>query len=165
MTRILTYLLLAPVALFAGACSRPPDIAPPQIRFGEQECDSCRMLISDERFAAALVFERDGAVTKLAFDDINCLFTYLSDHPLTGTYHVYTHDVDTRAWLDARSACFISSAKLETPMASQVAAASGPAAVEGLLKRYAGERLTFDQVVKRFTRSATQRSEDGGNAP
>lgn len=165
MIRVLTCVLLSGVAMFGGACSRPPDTSPPQIRYGEQECDSCRMLVSDERFAAALVFERDGKVTKLVFDDINCVFGYLSDHPVAGSYTVYTHDLDTRAWLDTRAAFFVHSAKLETPMASQIAAASTSDGAESLLKRYPGERLTFDQVTKRFTRSASQGSGHEGKAP
>lgn len=156
MTRTLVYLLLSGGALVAGACRRPPDTGPPQIRYGEHECAACRMLVSDERFAAALVLEQGGKVTKLAFDDINCVFAYLSEHPPAGTHHVYTHDLETRAWLDARQAVFIRSARLETPMASQVAAAPTSAAAEKLLSRYPGERLTFEEVAKHFTRSASR---------
>jgi copper chaperone NosL len=165
MIRVLTCLLLCGVAVFGGACRRPPDTSPPQIRFGEQECDWCRMLVSDERFAAALVFEQEGTVTKLAFDDINCVFSYLADHPVAGPYHVYTHDLDTRAWLDARKAFFVCSAKLETPMASQIAATSTSEGSESLLRRCSGERLTFDQVATRFTRSASSNSGQRGQLP
>lgn len=165
MTRALACLLLSGTTLCGVGCSRPPDISPPQIRYGEQECDSCRMLVSDERFAAALVFEQDGKVTKLVFDDINCAFSYLSERPVTGPYQMYTHDLDTRAWLDARHAFFVHSPKLETPMASQVAATSSVDAADGLLKRYAGERLTFDQVAKRFVSPASQHSEAGDRQP
>ncbi|MBP7745820.1 MAG: nitrous oxide reductase accessory protein NosL [Phycisphaerae bacterium] len=166
MIRILMCLSLAAVAVLGGgACSRKPDTTPPQIRYGEQECDACRMLVSDERFAAALVFERDGHVTKLVFDDINCVFSYLSDHPAGGSYSVYTHDLDTRAWLNARMAFLVRSDKLETPMASKIAAASTADEAENLLKRYPGERLTFDQVAKRFTRSTSQGLGQEAKAP
>jgi len=154
--RVLKCVPLAGLALLAGACNRPPDTSPPQIRYGEQECDACRMLVSDERFAAALVFEQDGHVTKLVFDDVNCVFSYLSDHPAGNSYTVYVHDLDTRAWLDARTAFFVRSDRLETPMASQIAASSSASGADNLLKRYPGQRLTFAQVAKRFTRSARQ---------
>jgi copper chaperone NosL len=165
MNRVLTCSLLASLALLAGACSRPPDTGPPQLRYGEQECDACRMLVSDERFAAALVFDQQGEVTKLAFDDINCVFAYLSDHPRSGPYQVYTHDLNTHAWLDARTALFVHSEKLETPMASQIAAASSPEGLERLLNRYPGAQLTFEEVAKRFTRCAGHCSHQGVAAP
>ncbi|MEW6251733.1 MAG: nitrous oxide reductase accessory protein NosL [Planctomycetota bacterium] len=165
MIRALARLALVGIPVFAAGCRRPPDISPPQLRLGEQECDSCRMLVNDERFAAALVFQRDGNVTKLVFDDINCVFDYLAEQPPAEPYHVYTHDLDTRAWLDARRASFICSAKLETPMASQIAAAPTPEAAAALLEHYPGERLTFEQVAGRFTRSSVPESARGGEAP
>ncbi len=148
-----------------GGCGRSPDTSPPEIRYGERECDWCRMLVSDERFAAALVFERDGDVTKLAFDDINCVFSYLADHPVAGPYLVYTHDLKTRGWLNARDASFVRSARLETPMASQIAAAPDPVQARSLLERFPGTLLTFDDVARLFARPAPAAASQGDKAP
>lgn len=143
--------LLAALALGLGACSRQPDLSPPQIRYGEHECDWCRMLISDERFAAALVFEDAGRVSKLAFDDINCVYNYLADRPPAVPATIYTHDFETRSWLAARAATFVRSDKLETPMASQVAAAASRETAARLLERYPGTLLSIDEIARLFT--------------
>lgn len=144
-------ILFAGLALSLGACSRQADRTPPQVRYGEQECEWCRMLISDERFAAALVFEDAGRVSRLAFDDISCVYHYLADHAVTAPATVYTHDLETRAWLDARQATFVRSEKLETPMASRVAAAASREAAARLLERYPGTLLTIEEVARMFT--------------
>ncbi len=158
--------VLAAAALLAlDACDRAPDRSPPAIRLGEHECDWCRMLISDERFAAALVFEQDGRVVKLAFDDINCVYSYLSDNMGTPAHTVYTHDFETRAWLNARDAIFVHSDKLETPMAAQLAALSSRAAAERVAQRFPGAYLTIEDVARRFTRVTGAATKPGDAAP
>jgi copper chaperone NosL len=161
MTRRPAAILLVGLPLALGACSRPPELSPPEIRYGEHECDRCRMLISDERFAAALVFADGRHVTKLAFDDINCVYSYLADHPVAAPLSVYTHDFESRAWLDARSATFVRSEKLETPMASQVAAAPSREAAARLLERYPGALLSIEEVARMFTPARASHADPG----
>ncbi len=61
---------------------RAADISrPPSLRFGDEACGYCRMIISDERFAAALVTETGEA---LKFDDVGCLIQNEDQSPETG---------------------------------------------------------------------------------
>lgn len=162
--RSLLFASLIVLAVSTG-CNRAPDMAPPEIRLGEQECDWCRMLISDERFAAALVVNEADAVRKLAFDDINCVFGYLADHPPSGKYKVYTHDFQNRTWLDAHAAIFVHSAKLETPMAAQLAAAPSRNAAQQLLERYPGDLLAYEDVARLFAKGPIATAPHGGDKP
>ena len=75
MKPILVLAGLIAAGLLAGC--RPVDLSrPPAVRFGEEACASCRMIISDERFAAALV-TATGEILK--FDDIGCLIRQEAD--------------------------------------------------------------------------------------
>jgi nitrous oxide reductase accessory protein NosL len=138
--------------LLLAGCTRAADLAPPVLRLGEQECEACRMLISDERYAVALVVAHRGDTVKLAFDDLNCAILHLADSPPAVPHRLYVHDHETNAWIDARTAVFVRSDKLETPMAAQVAAASDQAGAERLLARYPGQILTFEQAAELFKR-------------
>jgi nitrous oxide reductase accessory protein NosL len=132
--------------LVLGACSASDDLAPPHVLYGQQECDACRMMISDERFAAALIVEVDGARAALAFDDIACLFDYERTHENAAILKRYVHDVASRQWLDATSAMFTQSATLQTPMGSGIAAV---ASREGLADLH-GVALDFVSLRERL---------------
>src|SRR5262245_16948176 len=57
-------------AALLGGCERASTDSPPAIAYGRDECAHCGMIISDDRFAAALIV-RDGAQSHpLLFDDI-----------------------------------------------------------------------------------------------
>ena len=53
-----------------AACGSPDPEAPPEIAYGLEECSHCRMIISEERFAAA-TRTAGGAVAR--YDDVGCL--------------------------------------------------------------------------------------------
>lgn len=158
-------LAVAAASFLLGGCERAADTSPPSLRLGEQECAWCRMLVSEERFAAALVYKTSHEVTKLVFDDVNCVFGYLSEQPLSDPYKVYVHDLNTGAWLDARTAVFVRSERLETPMASRVAATSVRADAQKLLERFPGEILTYDHLAKLFTPPSDSPAQPGEHSP
>jgi len=95
-----------------GGCSVDPG-RPPSIRYGEEACAHCRMIISDDRFAAALV-TKGGETMK--FDDIGCLVDHEAGQrsPPATTYWV--RDFAGGDWLDARAATYVQSAKVHSPM-------------------------------------------------
>ena len=104
MRRIHVTTWLIAAGLLAGC--QPVDASrPPTIRFGEEACASCRMIISDERFAAALVTAAGDA---LKFDDIGCLIEHEAD-PVRPDVACWVRDFRSREWLDARQATFVHS--------------------------------------------------------
>lgn len=64
--------------LFALACSGGGPDAEPSIAWDHEVCARCAMLVSDPRYAAALV--TSGGRT-IPFDDPGCLFAYEAKHP------------------------------------------------------------------------------------
>ena len=85
---------------------------PPKIRYGKDVCDECRMIISEEQFAAAFV-DRDGNATK--FDGIGCLILYRAKHS-PQVERTWVHDYKTGEWVEFEKAFFVNTEKLITPM-------------------------------------------------
>jgi len=111
---------------------------PPTVRFGEESCAECRMIISDERFAAALVTATGEA---LKFDDIGCLIEHETGQaPTDGAYWV--RDFRSREWLDAREATFVHSPSVASPMGFGLAALTAGEVADGP----AGTKLSFHQL-------------------
>jgi len=145
-TASLTGLVFAASTLLSAGCGRGVDTDPPRIAYGQAECGLCRMIISEEAFAAAVVIRESEGVRKLAFDDIGCLLDFLRDEAGDAALTPYVHDHETRQWLDATKACFVRSEALQTPMASELAATRSPEAARALIRRYPGVIASFDEL-------------------
>lgn len=130
--------------LALASCGRDRDLGPPKIVYGQQECDECRMIISEERYAAGLVVDSPDGVIKQAFDDVNCMVDVLRRQ--TAATIPYVHDYDTLQWLDARGAHFLHSDKLQTPMASGLASFTSREAAQKLAERFPGKVIDFEAV-------------------
>ena len=109
--------------LVLAACSKVDPDAPPDLAYGQDICAQCSMIVSDERFACALIVQQDdGAFATLAFDDIGDMAQYEARKPALPIHKRWVHDYDTGAWLLAQDAYFTRSTNLQTPMGSGVAA-------------------------------------------
>lgn len=108
---------LVAAGLVAGC--RPVDLGrPPTVRFGEEACASCRMIIADEHFAAAIVAPTGEA---LKFDDIGCLVEHEAGRFRPDAAY-WVRDAGSGAWLDARAARFAHSPGVASPMGFGLAA-------------------------------------------
>jgi copper chaperone NosL len=115
-------LACAPLLAISG-CGKPEeDLGPPQIRFGQDTCHACGMIIEDERYAAAVVtIGGNGITEKHAFDDIGEMLEFVAP-AASRTERRYVRDASTRKWVDAATACFVKTSDLKTPMGSGIAA-------------------------------------------
>lgn len=148
-----------------SGCGRTDDLHPPQIAYGQAECDFCKMIISDEPFAAAAVLQSPDGIQSLAFDDIGCLLQFLREKPSANRIVTYVHDYESHAWLEADKCTFVQSDSLQTPMASHLAACRTREAAAALSARFPGTLNTLEQLLTRDGKDphATQSKE--GNAP
>lgn len=110
-------LLLAGV-LSLSACAAE-EAGPPEILYGLEECSACGMIISEERYAAAVT--EAGAET-LKFDDLGCMLR--SRDRIAADAGIWVHDVDTGEWVDGTAAWYLRSEPTLTPMGSGVLAFS-----------------------------------------
>lgn len=108
---------------------------PPRIRYGEDNCALCNMVIADPRHAAAW---RDGSGNVARFDDIGCMVNKLRrQDPGDGTTF-YVHDYNDESWIEAPAATYVIAPAIKGPMAYGLAALSSPAAATALAEQHDG---------------------------
>lgn len=131
------------VTIMITSCERGPEA----MRYGKDECESCRMTISDQRFGCQIVTKK-GRVFK--FDDLCCMHDFVKDGALIeGDIHErYVGDFNRpNAFIPVQSAFFLRGA-VKSPMASNTPAFATEAERDAV-KASAGEgaAASWPQVV------------------
>lgn len=131
-------------ALLIAACSTAPDLdQPPEIRYGEDTCERCYMIINEARFAAAYV-TREGDSRR--FDDIGGMLAY--NQEMSEDVAVFwVHDFDTEEWLKADEAYFVESDNQHTPMGFGIVAFAGRDRAEEWAAEQDGMVMTFSELL------------------
>ena len=142
MTRWAAGALSGLLGLLIVGCQAPQADQPPQIRYGEETCVFCGMLISEERFAAALTTATGETE---AFDDVGCLLHDLARRDRSMA-HVWVHDHRSGRWLEAPRAVFVHSDDVPTPMGGGLFAFSTQEAAEQFAREVHGTVAPFDQL-------------------
>jgi copper chaperone NosL len=111
----------AALLLLAGTISGC-DAGPQPIRYGQDECSECGMIISDRRFGAETI-TRKGKVFK--FDDIGCMVSFLERAaiPRDSVKSGFAIDFNrANSFIALNEAVFLKSERLKSPMRSDCAA-------------------------------------------
>lgn len=112
-------LLLGFTGAALGACGGTSSTdGPPKIPYGEATCHRCRMLIIEERYAAAIA-AKDG--DPLLFDDTGEMIATAQERRRDDD-RMWVHDLEGGAWLDAKAAWFVYLPHRPTPMATGIVA-------------------------------------------
>lgn len=156
-----TLLLAAVLTFLLAACAAEvaPGV-PPEIRYGEDVCDQCNMIISDARFAAGMVVEvAPGTHEHRIFDDIGDMLEYEASHGAELTVASYfVHDYLSREWIEGDRAYFVRSETLATPMGFGLAAFAERSDAEALARETNGVVVTLaDLQADAAARSAADR--------
>jgi copper chaperone NosL len=77
-------------------------------------CATCFMAVKDSGYAAQIV---DAQGKALKFDDIGCLFAYISAKPETQIKARFVQDSGTKEWIALEKAVFVALTAKKTPMA------------------------------------------------
>jgi copper chaperone NosL len=145
-TLILSILLLALIACSSNANTDP---TPPTIHYGEDICELCGMIISEETYAAAYVTGNGHGHT---FDDIGDMIqAYLRMKENVRAFFV--HDYDSQDWIRAETAHYVLSHDLPTPMLSGLAAFASAAKATDFATEMDGKMLTFDELLTNYHES------------
>lgn len=114
----------------------------PRIRYGEESCDRCRMIISEKRFASA--YRTDDDILR-KFDDVGCAVLHrVEQNEQVKQFWVY--DYGETAWLDKTEAFFVSSRELLTPMGYGIIAVKTKIQAQSLAEDNNGQIVEFDQL-------------------
>ena len=138
--------VLSVVIVLSACAPASTETKPPDIKYNRDVCDSCGMIISDPKFAAATLMT-NGETRK--FDDIGDMVAYHAQHSELQVKAWFVHDYPTQAWIRAEDAFFVvSREKLITPMGRGVAAFSAQSAAEAFSKNLGVKILTFEELKK-----------------
>ncbi len=131
------------LAFLLGCSPRTNPNEPPPILYGQDACDQCRMIINEPAFASAYRLP-DGTARR--FDDIGCMIRFLQEQGEQPA-HLWVHDYDTEAWIDARTAYYVRTPRVVTPMAYGLLAVASQQRAAQLADSLEGEILTFDTLL------------------
>jgi nitrous oxide reductase accessory protein NosL len=120
-------------------------VQPPTIRYGEDACANCRMLINEAPYACAIETET-GEVRK--YDDFNCMFLD-SERVKPMRYWVHHHDKPDQ-WLDGEKAFYVRADALQTPMGSRTLAVATREEADRKAKQLKGKVFPFEAVRRQF---------------
>lgn len=133
-------LLLVSTACGGNASAEP---VPPVIHYGEDVCEFCGMIISDEHYAAGYITQ---AGEDYVFDDIGGMIqAYLKQQDDVAAFFV--HDYEDVTWIRAETAHYVLSDDLPSPMLFGLAACASPEKAAALAADVGGSVLTFEEVL------------------
>ncbi len=140
--------------LLAAGCAPAAD-QPPAIRYGQDQCAECRMILAEPRFAAATVDAR-GEPQK--FDDIGCMVLHQAESPAQNA-RAWVHDAQGASWLDADRAVFVQAPAIVTPMGYGFVACNDRAEAQALAAKTQGSVVDRDAMLKQIKRIVLHKGE------
>ncbi|MHB1311629.1 MAG: nitrous oxide reductase accessory protein NosL [Gemmatimonadaceae bacterium] len=139
--RRLPILALALLALAAGCRAHGPE----PITLNEDQCDYCRMTISDARFGGEAVLAT-GRVKK--FDSVECLLGWARVTPDASRGALYVIDLQhPGSFVKAEGAGFLKDAFLKSPMGGAVVSFADTAIAEQQRAVLGGRVMTWAQML------------------
>lgn len=135
----LIYLLL-----LLPSCGNKPE----PINYGHDECEFCRMQITDNRYGCELVTDK-GKVYK--FDSIECMVEFAMLKNLIGdsTQKLLVTDFSNpENFLDANSAFYVMNDNFRSPMGLNVSAFNGPESGQKFIDENGGQILNWVDVIE-----------------
>ena len=156
-TLFLSLLLLFVILSAACGGAATAELTPPTIHYGEDICEFCGMIMSDERYAAGYLTE---AGEERIFDDVGGMFqAHLQMQEEVAAFFV--HDYEDVVWLRAEEAHYVLSEDLATPMLFGLAACATEQRAERLAGEVGGTVLTFDEVMNHYREHSAMTGEAG----
>jgi copper chaperone NosL len=122
--------------------------APQPIRIGKDQCDFCKMTISDNRFGAEII-TRKSKVYK--FDDEHCIINFLNSKTtapgeIAGIYFVNFND--PHEMIKVEEAHFLQSPSFKSPMNGNIAAFVHEDSLVNMLPKFKGNKISWEDMQK-----------------
>ena len=126
------------------ACNTRPE----PIIIGKDNCDYCKMTVSDNRFGAEIITQK-GKIYK--FDDAHCALSFLrsgnTDHEQAKEIY-FTDFSSSHSLINANDALFLKSDELRSPMGGNIAAFSNADSLNNAMWKYKGTVLHWKEIYK-----------------
>jgi copper chaperone NosL len=146
-SKLVLLLIVVLLAFLSGCAQEVNTEEPPAIAYGQDVCDRCGMIISEEKFAAAY-WTAGGEARR--FDDIGGMADYVAEEgEAVATYWV--HDFVSGEWIRGEAATYVVGGGLMTPMGFGVAAFSDAAQAQAFAHGNEGaEVVSFAELLVRL---------------
>jgi copper chaperone NosL len=120
---------------------------PVEIHYGSDECAHCRMMITEQQFAAQLVTKK-GKVYK--FDAIECLAAYNNQNgdDFTAPMLWVTNYNKPGEWLNVKNAQFVKSEEINSPMGESLLALPSFQKAEEHIAERPGTIMNWEEVTQ-----------------
>ncbi len=139
-----------PLAIFGlltlslGGCNTDPQ----PLRIGQDNCDNCKMTISDNRFGAEIVTKKSKVYK---FDDEHCIVAFLNSKKITrqeiaGIY--FTDFTSPHQLINVENAFFLQSPNFKSPMNGNIAAFSNEDSLIHILPQFSGNKISWEDMQK-----------------
>lgn len=137
-----SFLIFSLLTLSLGGCSTQPQ----PLRIGQDNCDFCKMTISDNRFGAEIV-TRKSKIFK--FDDEHCIVAFLNSKKVAqqDIAGIYFTDFNTpNQLINVEKAFFLQSPVLKSPMNGNVAAFSNEDSLQKIFQQLNGNKISWKEM-------------------
>lgn len=136
--------MLAVVILLMSACNTEPQ----PIRLGKDNCEFCKMTISDNRFGAEIITKKSKIYK---FDDAHCILSFLQSKKIDGPQIegiYFTNFNGPHNLINVKVAHFLQSPSFKSPMNGNVAAFSHIDSIAKILPMFPGKMITWEDMQK-----------------
>jgi copper chaperone NosL len=145
-TQVIASLAVVALCFIMISCS----VEPVPIEYGKDACHHCKMTLMDNKFGAEIVTTK-GKVFK--FDDTNCLISFINNEQVDNkdiAHCLITDFASPGVLIDARTALYIRSEQVRSPMSSSIAAFHDKTNLESHNDSWKGEELTWNDLKTQF---------------
>ena len=142
------FIFFTMLGLVLSACTGELETGPVEVRWDQNNCERCRMMLSDRYFAAQIRYFPEAKRSMVVkFDDIGCATLWLKDQQWKNDpeTQIWVTDHRNGEWIDARKATYIR--KNNSPMGYDLGA-QVEAEADGL--NFAEAKQHIEEVENKF---------------
>ncbi len=134
-------LILLSMTVFSS-CSK---VEPEKIKYNYDQCESCKMSISDTRFACEFLTEKGRAYK---FDDLSCMNSFAMANTNMKVKNYFINDyLNTQELIPIEQLIFIKSENINSPMAGNIAAFLSKDSADAYAADLAAEKINWQNVI------------------
>ena len=137
-------LMVVLITLLLNSCNT----APQPLRIGQDNCDFCKMTISDNRFGAEIITKKSKVYK---FDDEHCIVAFLNSkkiapEQIAAVY--FTNFNSPHQLINVELAHFLQSPALKSPMNGNIAAFINEDSLVNALPQFRGNKISWEDMQK-----------------
>lgn len=149
-SRVTSKVVTPVIAMVATITFMSCSTEPQPLHYGKDACHACKMTLMDNRFGAEIITDK-GKVYK--FDDVNCMLNFFHSDQLKAPEQATVLVVDfsqPEALIDARTARYVKSETIRSPMASNIAAFETVVSLQTFNNSWQGAVLNWNELQQEY---------------